>query len=148
MKLKQWLQWSFFSMFLYCFIQGQAYAATADGVWQTFNADNVPTSLTRISTDGGQLTGTIEKVLPINGVVKETCDKCSGDRAGKPLVGMTIAWGFQDAGNGKWTNGHVLEVRTGKIRDASIQVSPDGQTLDLTASAGILSRTVQWTKVK
>lgn len=144
---KNWFNY-FFVVVLLAVFQSCAFAAVSPtGIWKTYNADGNPTSLTKISVNSGELRGVVQKVLAIkDGHVVETCDNCQGENQGKPLVGMTIAWGFHQMGDGQWTGGNILEVRTGKVRPAKITVSPDGNTMNVTVSSGPFTRTVQWVR--
>lgn len=144
---KNWFN-CFFVVVLLAVFQSCAFAADngPTGVWKTYNADGNATSLTKITINNDELQGVVQKVLPVNGRVVKTCENCQGENQGKPLVGMTVAWGFHSSGNGQWTGGNVLEVRTGKVRPANLTVSPDGNTINVTVSSGPFTRTVQWVR--
>jgi uncharacterized protein (DUF2147 family) len=47
----------------------------------------------------------------------EVCDKCSDERKGQPIVGMTIMRGVkQDADDkGLWDGGDILDPKNGKV---------------------------------
>ena len=68
--------------------------ATPVGLWKTIDDETkTEKSLVRISETGGVLSGRIEKFLDPKTKADAVCEKCSDDRVGKPVMGMTIIRG-------------------------------------------------------
>ena len=137
-------------LFLALLMSAEAGAAFAspDGVWQTISdQDGKPQALIRVETVGGQVRGTI-----IGGPHGEdqhrTCDRCPGDRRGKPITGLEIMWGLKpEPGNPrKYTGGRILDPSSGNIYGADLTESPDGRTLMVHGYLGLsfLGRTQTW----
>src|SRR5688500_15580089 len=89
---------------------------TPTGLWKTIDDDGkTEKSLVRISDSGGTLTGRIEKLLDPNTKPDAVCDKCTDDRKGKPLVGLTILRHLKpDADDPAWwSGGEVVDPKNG-----------------------------------
>ncbi len=89
--------------------------ATPEGRWRTIDdKTNQEKSIVEITQVNGELQGKVVKLLnrgdkPANPM----CDKCEGDRKGKPVIGMTILWGLKQDGD-EWTRGSIVTPRTGR----------------------------------
>ncbi|MFT3741260.1 MAG: DUF2147 domain-containing protein [Gammaproteobacteria bacterium] len=84
-----------------------------------------PISIVRITQQGKTLTGQVVKLFDDTHAV---CTECTGNLKNKPIIGMTVLWGFHPEGE-KWTGGKVLAAKKGKIYNA--ELTPQGQTLIL-----------------
>ena len=86
--------------------------ATPAGLWKTVDDDGIKeTSLIRITELGGVLTGRIEKLLDPASKADAVCDKCTDERKGKPIVGMTLISGVKqsDSEKTRWDGGEILD---------------------------------------
>jgi hypothetical protein len=72
----------------------QAPDNTPIGYWKTIDDHTGQArSIVRIFEANGELHGRIEKFLNLpNGVKPPTCDKCPGDKQGKPVLGLEFLW--------------------------------------------------------
>ena len=77
-----------------------AYANSSPvGLWKTIDdATGKPRSLIRISDKNGELIATVEKGLLPSDSPNDVCDQCTGERKGKPLIGMVIMDGMKAKG--------------------------------------------------
>jgi uncharacterized protein (DUF2147 family) len=62
----------------------------------------------------------------------------------RPILGLQIVSGFKPAAAG-WDSGTVYSPRTGKNFPAEMSLTADGR-LQIKVKAGIVSRTVYWTR--
>ncbi|HEY4344470.1 MAG TPA: DUF2147 domain-containing protein [Parvibaculum sp.] len=124
-------------------------AVTPEGRWRTVDdKTHKEKSIVEITEVNGVLQGKVVKLLdrgdkPAN----PTCDKCKGDRKGKPIIGMTILWGLKQDGD-EWTGGEILDPESGETYDAKITLKEDGQKLEVRGFLGIslLGRTQIWAR--
>jgi uncharacterized protein (DUF2147 family) len=65
----------------------------------------------------------------------------------RPLVGVQILTGFKYAGSNSWTGGTLYAPKRGKAMSAKLKLSTQ-DSLDITVSAGVSSRTITWTRDK
>ena len=118
-----------------------------EGVWVTPDAKTgQPTSEIKIKVNDGELTGKIVKLYPnAQGETQSVCANCTGSLKDKPLMGMTVLWGFIKNG-ATWTGGEVLAPKTGKMYGAELTPSSDGQTLTVKFKVGLFGSTQAWTR--
>ncbi|WP_045761966.1 DUF2147 domain-containing protein [Xanthomonas albilineans] len=118
------------------------------GRWQTIDDDTgKPKSIVQIAQSAdGTLNGKVIEILQSNHGPNPMCDKCEGERQGKPIKGMTILWGLKPDGAAVWDGGSVLDPTKGKIYKAKITLSDDGKQLQMRGYIGIeaLGRTQTW----
>ncbi len=66
---------------------------------------------------------------------------------GRPLVGAQIMKGFQYSGSDTWSGGALYAPARGKtVNPDLVLTTPD--TIDIKVKAGIMSKTVTWTRAK
>jgi hypothetical protein len=114
------------------------------GYWKIMDEETKqPASIVQITDNQDNLTGKVVKLLNNPDAI---CTKCSGEQQNKPILGMTILWGFQ-AKNDSFTEGKILATRRGAIFDAGMQIAPDGQTLTLIVKTGFGEHKQVWQRV-
>ena len=127
-------------------LSGTALAESAAGIWKTIDDESgQPKALVQISEGpGGELSGRITKLFNKPDMV---CDKCEGERKGKPVVGMNILWGMKKADDG-WIGGKILDPKTGKVYSAKAKLTDNGRRLEMRGFLGVslLGRTQVWEK--
>ena len=115
------------------------------GLWKSIDDETKqPKALIRIAEKDGLLTGTIEKLInPTEPDPK--CDKCTDDRKGKPVQGMTILIGLRKL-DGDWGDGQILDPNNGKVYRAKAKLTDGGKKLEVRGFIGIalLGRTQTW----
>jgi len=119
--------------------------ATPVGLWRTID-DNKEKSLVRITEVNGELRGTIEKLIrEPNEDPNPACDKCSGDKKNKPVLGMMIMSGLKRDGD-EWKGGEILDPNNGKTYKCKMSVDESGKKLNVRGFIGVslLGRTQVW----
>jgi uncharacterized protein (DUF2147 family) len=117
------------------------------GVWRTIDdKTGKEKSLVRIVEVQGELRGTIEKLFREPGEdPNPDCDKCPGDKKGKPVIGMTILTGLKRTGD-EYAGGEILDPANGKIYRCKMWTSDGGRKLNVRGFIGVslLGRTQVW----
>lgn len=128
-------------------IAQSALSADIAGEWVTIDdKDNSAKSVVeiRVGSDG-ELTGQINSLLK-----KESqgmlCKKCPGEFKDKPVVGLNFMWGLNQDSATEWSNGQILDPKSGKVYKAKLSLSEDGNTLEVRGYIGfsIFGRTQVW----
>ena len=102
----------------------------------------------RIDESNGALLGRIEKALGKDAKPGATCDECSDDRKGKPMVGLDIIRGGKKAeGKDVWEGGKILDPENGKEYRASYTPVDGGKKLEVRGYLGPFWRTQTWNRV-
>lgn len=121
------------------------------GVWKTIDDETKKEkSLVRIKETNGVFTGTIEKFLDPATKLDEVCDKCSDDRKGKPVLGMTIIRNIKANADDKgiWDGGDILDPNNGKVYRARLKPVDGGKKLEMRGYLGPFYRTQVWLRVE
>ena len=120
---------------------------TPVGVWKTIDDDTKQEkSLVRITESGGVVTGKIEKLLnPTE--PNPVCEKCSDDRKGKPITGMSIIEGLKQSGEA-WEGGEILDPNNGKVYRVRLKPVENGKKLEVRGYIGPFFRTQTWIRVE
>ncbi|NKF21034.1 DUF2147 domain-containing protein [Solimonas marina] len=131
-----------------CFV-GNVWAANDSpvGVWKTIDdSTGKAKSLVQITDEGGTLHGKVIKILHPSHP-NPTCDKCDGDKKGKPIEGMEIMWGVKKDGS-QWDGGKILDPEKGKTYGVKLSLEDGGDKLDVRGFIGfsLLGRTQTWVR--
>jgi uncharacterized protein (DUF2147 family) len=136
-------------------LAGAAASAAAQmtpvGLWKTIDDDGkTEKSLVRIVEAGGAVSGRIEKLLDPKDNPNDVCDKCTDDRKGKPIVGLTILRNLKQGTDDKtvWEGGEVLDPEDGKTYRARLKPLNGGKELQLRGYLGPFYRTQIWIRVE
>jgi uncharacterized protein (DUF2147 family) len=123
---------------------------TPVGVWR--NVDDKTGEVKaeiRIAETNGALLGRIEKALGKDAKPGATCDECSDDRKGKPMVGLDIIRGGKKAeGKDVWEGGKILDPENGKEYRASFTPIDGGKKLEVRGYLGPFWRTQTWNRMQ
>lgn len=128
-------------------IAARLQAAPIEGTWVTIDdKDGSQKSLIELKINAqNELTGTITRLLQEKnqGLI---CEKCPGTFKDKPVEGLTIMWGLRPAGEGQWREGKILDPKSGKIYKARVELSDDGQELNVRGFVGfsLFGRSQTW----
>ena len=124
---------------------------TPAGLWKTIDdASQKEKSLVRIREVGGVYSGTIEKFLDPETKADVVCDKCTDERKGQPVLGMTILRGLQQSADNKevWEGGNILDPNNGKTYRARLKPIEGGRKLEMRGYIGPFYRTQVWVRVE
>jgi uncharacterized protein (DUF2147 family) len=124
--------------------------ATPAGLWRTID-DNTgkPRSLVRINEHNGEYSAVIEKGLLATDTPDAVCDKCTDERKGKRIVGMTIVKGIKLI-DGHYEGGEILDPENGKTYRCLMKLDSTGNKLEVRGYIGIslIGRSQEWTRVE
>ncbi|MGJ7612666.1 MULTISPECIES: DUF2147 domain-containing protein [unclassified Variovorax] len=123
--------------------------STPVGVWRNVDdkTGEVKAEISIAETNGA-LIGRIEKALGKDAKPGATCDECSDDRKGKPMVGLDIIRGGKKAeGKDVWEGGKILDPENGKEYRASFTPVEGGKKLEVRGYLGPFWRTQTWNRV-
>jgi uncharacterized protein (DUF2147 family) len=129
----------------------QAPANTPVGYWKTIDDHTGQArAIVEIFEVNGELRGRIDKFLNLpNGMKPPTCDKCPGDKRGKPVLGLEFLWGFKRDG-ASWSDGSVLDPEEGHVYRANLEMLDGGKRLKLFGYVRVvfkIGRSQTWTRV-
>ncbi len=136
-----------FTLFASLPMAASANEATPVGLWRTIDdKTGKEKSLVRITEVNGELRGTIEKLIrEPNEDQNPVCDKCSGEKKNKPVLGMMILGGLKRDGK-EWTGGEILDPNNGKTYKCKMSLDDGGKKLNVRGFIGVslLGRTQVW----
>lgn len=119
------------------------------GVWRTIDdKTGKEKSVVRISEVNGELRGTIEKLFREPGEEPNpNCDKCTGEKKNKPVIGMTILTGLKRDGQ-EYAGGEILDPANGKTYKCKMWTTDGGKKLNVRGFIGVsvLGRTQVWVR--
>lgn len=125
--------------------------ATPVGLWKTIDDESkAEKSLIRISEQGGVVNGRIEKLLDPGAAPNAACDKCSDERKGQPLVGLTILRNAKQSADDPqlWEGGDIVDPNNGKVYKARLKPIDGGKKLEMRGYRGPFYRTQTWLRVE
>lgn len=134
----------FTTLLLLTFAWATSLAQSAIGVWKTIDDETgEEMSQVEIFERNGKVYGKIVKLLTKDAT---HCDDCSGDRKGKPLVGMEIMWDMKKSGK-TWKSGKIFSPSKDKTYSCKIWLD-DANTLKVRGYVAMFYRTQTWYRVK
>lgn len=129
-----------------------AHAADLSGVWQTTDdKTGKPRSLVRIVETAGEYSAIVEKGLLATDTGDAVCDKCTDERKGQKIIGMTIAKHLKPSANSNvYDSGEILDPENGKTYKCKMTLSPNGNELEVRGFIGfsLLGRSQTWKRVE
>ena len=133
-------------------LMASAFAASAQndsliGKWKTFDDESGKAmSITEVyQTKNGAIAAKVVETLDRpNG----TCDKCSGDKKGKPVAGMMVFWDMEQE-DGVWGGGKGFKPSTGdSFKVKSVKLVEGGKKLEITGCKLMFCREARWERVE
>ena len=128
-------------------------AASPAGLWKSIDdKTGKPRSLIRISEVNGSYSAVVEKGLRADDTGDAVCDKCTDERKGQKIIGMTIAKNLKakegDNPNREYQGGEILDPENGKIYKCKMKLDETGNKLEVRGFIGfsLLGRSQIWTR--
>jgi uncharacterized protein (DUF2147 family) len=128
-------------------------AASPAGLWKSIDdKTGKPRSLIRINEVDGTYSAVVEKGLRADDTGDAVCDKCTDERKGQKIIGMTIAKNLKakegDNPNREYKGGEILDPENGKTYKCKMKLSEDGNKLEVRGFVGfsLLGRSQIWTR--
>ncbi|MBU6167775.1 MAG: DUF2147 domain-containing protein [Bacteroidetes bacterium] len=136
-----------FSLLLFTFVLS-AQNSSPLGLWKTIDDETKEAkSHMELYEKNGKVYGKITKLLlkPADTV----CEKCKGEKANKPLIGMILIDGLVKSGE-QWKGASILDPVTGNYYDCTIWLSESNENeLKVKGKHWTgLSRTQTWYRIK
>jgi uncharacterized protein (DUF2147 family) len=117
------------------------------GLWRTVDdSTGQEKSLVRITQAAGVVSGTVEKLLHPSRP-NPTCEKCTDERHGKPVLGLAIIQGVKQDGE-VWDGGKILDPENGKVYAVRLKPIDGGRALQVRGYLGPFFRTQTWSRVE
>jgi uncharacterized protein (DUF2147 family) len=126
--------------------------ANPTGLWKTIDdKTDQPTGIIEISEREGRLYGRIVEILDPAAPPDATCGRCTDERKGAPIVGLTIIRNVDATGkaDGPWDGGDILDPNDGKVYSVRLKLADGGRRLEVRGYIGtpMLGRTQVWHRV-
>lgn len=129
-----------------------AQAADLSGVWQTTDDHTgKPRSLVRIVENAGEYSAIVEKGLLATDTGDAVCDKCTDERKGQKIIGMTIAKHLKKSSKANvYDGGEILDPDNGKTYQCKMTLSASGNELEVRGFIGfsLIGRSQTWKRVE
>lgn len=134
----------FTTILLFTFFITSSMAQSCVGVWKTIDDETgEEKSQVEIYEKNGKYYGKIIKLL---NAPTTKCDNCSGDRKGKPLVGLEILWDMKKSGN-TWKSGEIFSPTKDKTYSCKMWLEGNDK-LKVRGYIALFYRTQTWHRVK
>lgn len=122
-------------------------ASSPAGRWRTYDDKSGELkSIVVVRDVDGELQGYVEKVYsPPAPSEHPLCERCTGERRNRPIVGMRIMWGMK-ANGAEFTGGRLFDPESGKEYRGKIRLADGGRRLDVRGYIGLsmFGRTQTW----
>lgn len=118
------------------------------GTWKTVDdVTQEAKSIIEIYEEDGKVFGKITEILDPTAPKNPTCDECSGEDAGKPIVGLKFIKDLEKDGD-EYNGGKILDPENGKVYKCYITLENDNK-LKVRGYIGfsLLGRTQYWHRV-
>ncbi len=137
---------SIFALTLLFILSFQLQAQTIIGQWKTFE-DGKPSSIIKIyKAKNGKYYGKMVEILDPK-LAQHTCDKCPGDRQGKPTQDLIVMRDLEISADQKSAeDGKILDPWKGKEYNCKVWLENPNQ-LKMRAYVGFLYGTRTWQRV-
>lgn len=133
-KMKKWVIF-FVTLFFSAFVF--AGVATPVGTWKNIDdKTGKPRSLIKITEINGEYSAVVEKGLLATDTGDAVCDKCTDERKGQRIIGMTIVKGLKKKGD-HFEGGEILDPGNGKTYKCKVKLDATGNKLEVRGFIGV-----------
>jgi uncharacterized protein (DUF2147 family) len=118
------------------------------GKWKTIDDETGKAkSIVEIYEKSGKIYGKVIEILDLDHK-NDSCKKCSGTDADKPILGMIVIKGLKQDGD-EYNSGKILDPKNGKLYQCFITLEGN-EKLKVRGYIGIslLGRTQYWQRIK
>jgi uncharacterized protein (DUF2147 family) len=123
---------------------------TAAGLWERVDESGAPVAWFRIIDCNGVYQGKMVKIFPRPGEDPSNwrCTACQDDQKNAPVIGLTFIKGMRRNGLA-YEGGSILDPRSGLVYSARMELSPDGDQLEVRGYLGIpiLGQSEFWRRI-
>jgi uncharacterized protein (DUF2147 family) len=123
---------------------------TAAGLWERVDDSGAPAAWFRIIDCNGVYEGKMVKIFPTSGLNPSDwrCTACEGEQRNAPVIGLTFIKGMRRNGLA-YEGGSILDPRSGSTYSARMELSPDGEQLNVRGYLGIplFGQTEMWKRL-
>jgi uncharacterized protein (DUF2147 family) len=120
---------------------------TPVGLWKNIDdKTGKPKALIRITENGGEYKGKIEKLFLEPGADQNPkCTECDGANKDQPVIGMTILFGLKKDGD-EYNGGKIIDPANGKTYSSKLTVVDNNKKLNVRGYIGtpFLGRSQTW----
>ncbi|MBR7782371.1 DUF2147 domain-containing protein [Undibacterium luofuense] len=122
---------------------------TPVGLWKNIDdKTGKPKALIRITENGGEYKGKIEKLFLEPGADQNPkCTECDGANKDQPVIGMTILFGLKKDGD-EYNGGKIIDPANGKTYSSKLTVVDNNKKLNVRGYIGtpFLGRSQTWVR--
>jgi len=122
---------------------------TPVGLWKNIDdKTGKPKALIRITENGGEYKGKIEKLFLEPGADQNPkCTECDGANKDQPIIGMTILFGLKKDGD-EYNGGKIIDPANGKTYSSKLTVVDNNKKLNVRGYIGtpFLGRSQTWVR--
>ena len=118
------------------------------GIWKNIDdEDGKVKSHLEVYWEDGVLKAKVAKLL--DNATLTVCNKCKGEKKGKPLVGMEIMWDLTPDGENQWSGGKIMDPKKGKEYKCNVELVEENK-LKVRGYVGIptFGRTQYWYRLE
>ena len=121
------------------------------GLWQTIDDHTKqPASVVKLWSHQHKLYGKVVKIYAVNGnKPTDLCWHCPGNLHNKPVQGLTFLWNMQQKSAESWSDGKIMDPKTGSIYRCKMTMDDGGKFLRVRGYIGmpLLGRTQIWRRM-